>query len=288
MAIADKLMIHPSTQNLENALGDEWYRCCWLLRIPGWLTAIGSAIAVYFEPVLMSGALEAAIVLNLVLQPERWSELDVFLCRLHNLLIVPTDLLIGLYLVFRQPRPGRIRTSDGYRPFGSIYGMPSGDSLFGALIGTTVFPRNPIFGVIVLFSVAASRVVRGVHSILQVTVGLLFGIAFALLSQWKPIEMQLLFWGGSLLLPGLMYFDLTVIEDAKFGGPNNLFLWYLFGVSTVVFDIVVCAPDQVLGWMKFDRSHRQGQMVVGLVIRFVLHWRVGQLMLRPSSRKQHR
>jgi membrane-associated phospholipid phosphatase len=274
-------MASHSKKNLEHALGEEWWQCCWLLKVPEWATAIGNAVSVYFDPMIFTTLLETLIIANIGLRPPDFEAIDGFLSRLHNLLVIPMNVICGLYLVFKQRRPGRYDKSHNFRPYGSIYGMPSGDAMFAAMVGAAVFANHPLFAIFVSISVAASRVVRGFHSILQVFVGALFGVVFVLMCNEYPLEGQVAVWLAGILLPGLMLFDENVTREAKLGGPNNLYSWWLFGVSTTVFDLVVCAPAELDMFYLIDRNMK---MTVGFIVRFVMHMVVGYMINeKPKS-----
>jgi membrane-associated phospholipid phosphatase len=81
--------------------------------------------------------------------------------------------IVGLYLIFKQPRPG-MRPATG-RPHGCFYGMPSGDVMFATIIASFIFPQNRCFAILLILSTAASRVARGLHSVLQVSFGIVGG-----------------------------------------------------------------------------------------------------------------
>jgi membrane-associated phospholipid phosphatase len=268
---------------LENALGPEWYRCCWYIYTPEWLTAIGIAFATYFDPMLLTSLLESAIFINFAVHPLGFDQLDSFLSRLHNLLIIPMCGICGLYLTFKQSRPGRIKTSDGYRPMGSIYGMPSGDAMFASMVASSLFFDYPVFAVLLAISIAASRVVRGYHTIFQVTVGVALGPLFIFLANRYQIESQAVFWVACLILPTLMFVDHGVMNDVNLGGPNDLRSWFLFGSGTVFFDIVACAPQELDFAGRL--AGRGVRMAVVFVVRVFVHAAVvwmGSRKVRPE------
>eukprot|EP00013_Stygamoeba_regulata_P018929 CAMPEP_0177658200 /NCGR_PEP_ID=MMETSP0447-20121125/16668_1 /TAXON_ID=0 /ORGANISM="Stygamoeba regulata, Strain BSH-02190019" /LENGTH=307 /DNA_ID=CAMNT_0019162759 /DNA_START=399 /DNA_END=1322 /DNA_ORIENTATION=+ len=149
---------------------------------------------------------------------------------------------VALYNAFRQSRPCLCPTSSGgYARVGSMYGMPSGDAMSGAIFGAWLMDEGPIFpvgarvtGFLTMILVCVERVALGKHSIGQVTTGAAIGVLLHIYStrtpQWtiyldNVIQVVL----GFVLLfsnPALVFAD---------NDSNNLFSWLFWGFGFIVF-----------------------------------------------------
>lgn len=170
----------------------------------------------------------------------RWKLLN-FLHRLCYSLVLD----VALYAAFRQSRPCKCLQNGSLSHIGSIYGMPSGDAMAGALFGAYLFEAAPfsawgsrIVAVISVFLVCFERVVLGYHSIGQVTVGASLGIILHIYSTRAPQFMifvdavvQLVL--GAILLP----LDPALVYKPH--DTNNLMSWFLWGVSFQVFVVMM-------------------------------------------------
>ncbi|KAL9643579.1 hypothetical protein ABK040_010192 [Willaertia magna] len=146
---------------------------------------------------------------------------------------------VALYAVFRQLRPCKC-TSDGGNTFqhvGSRYGMPSGDSMAGAIFGSLIFDVAPyqgwlarIFGIVCIALVAMERAVLGYHTVAQVTVGSCIGIFLHYYSTRLP-QAMIYFDAFVQIIAGavLLQTDPSLVYERD--SMNNLFSWYVWGVS---------------------------------------------------------
>eukprot|EP00164_Ancoracysta_twista_P000505 GFYU01000673.1.p1 GENE.GFYU01000673.1~~GFYU01000673.1.p1 ORF type:complete len:348 (-),score=81.58 GFYU01000673.1:64-1107(-) len=143
----------------------------------------------------------------------------------------------ALYAVFRQHRPC---ICDGVQ-VGSIYGMPSGDAMTGAVVGMLLIMEAPYHknfsraaGALVIFLKCAERLALGAHSLGQVTSGATIGIALSLYSMNAPMYM-LFFDNFFQVLMGLIAIPLDPALDYKKGDHNNILAWFLYGVAFCIF-----------------------------------------------------
>lgn len=235
---------------------------------PGILTLIANFLLQWINPRVLAIGVTAIILVLPILQISgvRSLHLPPVLKKFyHNRLVLlnflhrigyTLILSVVLYSVFRQRRPCRC-TSDGvnFQHFGSIYGMPSGDAMSGAIFGAFLFDVAPfnktfsrIVGAIIIPLICMERVVLGYHTIAQVTVGSCLGILLHVYSTRLPqalvfVDAFLHIVVGAILLlidPALVY---------EPNSTNNLFSWFVWGVS---FEIFVVA---MLGRFYFNREN---------------------------------
>ncbi|KAJ5073709.1 hypothetical protein M0811_08546 [Anaeramoeba ignava] len=169
-----------------------------------------------------------------------------FINFIHRLCYTFT-LDIILYSIFRQRRPCKCESNgDGiYTPVGSIYGMPSGDSLTAALIGTFLIEQAPIMpiisrilGVLVFIFVMFERVILGYHSLGQVISGASLGVALHFYSTRLP--QYVTFIDNFLqLVFGAIFLRLD--PSLRFGkyDDNNLFGWLFDGYAFIIFESIL-------------------------------------------------
>lgn len=223
----------------------KWYNCCWLARAPKYVSSYGFTVRLFFNPILMSLLIENIFVILHFSDFKHKEEMRDVLVDLHHLILLPMVILIGLYTIFKQKRPGQKLVNGKYKMIGTLYGMPSGDSMYGAIICYLLYPKSPLFGVFAWLSVCCSRVLVGYHNIQQVTVGSLFGFLYIFIRNRINREMFVIFnWLLATFLPTLVFFDDNLIEVNKFE-INNLQLWTVADYSYLTFDVLYCAPEKL-------------------------------------------
>ena len=238
-----------TSSELCDAIGDRWYHCCWLIRLPAWVIALGETVGIYFNPVLLSEVCENLLLLNWILAHEYEQPFFRLLSSLHNLVVVPMVTIVGLYMMFKQRRPGMYK--DTQLPHGSLYGMPSGDAMFSSMVGTKIFAIDPLFGLAIALLVCSSRVIRGYHTILQVSIGAFIGHACVRMHQVYEAQYQAVSWVLAFVLPFLVVFDKKLRDSITPGTLYNLYSWVVCDLSVLIFDVVVCPPeplDLFKGW----------------------------------------
>ena len=236
-------MVPHSDSVICDAIGDRWYHCCWLIRLPQWAVALGETVGVYFSPVLLTEACQHLFIVNAILAANYEQRLFQLLSSLHNLIVVPMVTIVGLYLLFKQRRPGVYR--DTKLPHGSLYGMPSGDAMFSAMLGARLAASAPLFGALIPLCVAASRVARGFHTVVQVTFGAFIGCVCVAAQAAFGARFQLVSWAFALVLPMLVLFDKPLKESITPGTFYNLYSWVVCDLATLIYDVVVCAPPSI-------------------------------------------
>jgi hypothetical protein len=195
-----------------------------------------------FNPVLLQTLIDVLITLNIMISPPLHNLIHDVFASIHRIFVVPMVMIVGLYCIFRQKRPAVVIATQ--RPLGTAYGMPSGDSLFSAMIALLAFPKNPIFATLLFLSVGSSRVIRGYHTVLQVIVGWGFGALTGIAWRAGGNYFTIGNWMTSVILPILAWFDpnLKSIPEGEF---NSLTVWVLMNFGTWMFDFLVCAPKEV-------------------------------------------
>ncbi|EAY20654.1 hypothetical protein TVAG_163500 [Trichomonas vaginalis G3] len=148
--------------------------------------------------------------------------------------------IVGLYLIFKQRRP--CFDCEKGCPIGTLYGMPSGDALYGAVIGCYASKKNLLIGIITMLSVCFSRVSKGYHSVLQTIVGASIGISIYFIQIYAGYKFEIFNWLIALFLPLQALFDknLKIATPKKF---DNLHAWLFFDISTLLFDFLLCPPE---------------------------------------------
>lgn len=152
---------------------------------------------------------------------------------------------VALYALFRQSRPCKCTDNGGltFSRVGSIYGMPSGDAMSGAIFGMLVYdfaPFHPVWGKVIGLCIIPvinmERVVLGYHTVAQVTVGSLLGVVLHIWNTRMP-QWTIYLDAVVQLFLGLLLLNL---DPALVHGPNdtnNLFSWFIWGVG---FQFYVC------------------------------------------------
>jgi membrane-associated phospholipid phosphatase len=181
---------------------------------------------------------------------KRFHQLKVLTLNFLHRICYTLVLDVALYALFRQSRPCRC-TDDGGKTFahvGSIYGMPSGDAMSGALFGMLVYDYAPfhpilgrIFGLLIIPLVSLERVVLGYHSIAQVTVGSLLGVVLHVWNTRMP-QWTIFFDAIVQFTLGLILLNIDPALVFTYNDTNNLFAWFIWGVGFQVFVCWCIAP----------------------------------------------
>jgi membrane-associated phospholipid phosphatase len=251
---------------LVDAIGPEWWNCCWLTRAPKWLVALGEATAVFFNPLVMNDVVFSIALLNCVVDWPCKEALREILAICHNQMVVQMVGLIGLYVLFGQKRPGIDPVTR--KALGTPYGMPSGDAMLAGVIGAGLIYKRPVFASLVTILVCGSRVLRGYHSILQVLFGALIGVGLSLGYFFIGASFHLFCLIVSLFLPFVVYFDKSLVGHAIPQNVHNLYAWTLGGLSVLVTDVVLC-PQKEMKWFEFlTDSQRAWIAILGRLIFF--------------------
>ncbi|EKX42266.1 hypothetical protein GUITHDRAFT_164206, partial [Guillardia theta CCMP2712] len=167
---------------------------------------------------------------------------------------------VALYTVFRQSRPCTCSYNDEKaRRIGSVYGMPSGDSMMGALVGAFIWDSSSSFemtatGAFVTMAVMCERMSWGFHSLGQTMAGSALGIALHYWSTRTPLYFTIL--ESIFIVPG--GFVLLMLDPARAewsvpsvlqpGFQDNLLAWYCWGVAFQLFSaVLICRHYCSLG-----------------------------------------
>ncbi|KAL0487714.1 8 TM domain-containing transmembrane protein [Acrasis kona] len=204
---------------------------------------------------------------NLAFSLRKFNQNQLYILNFMHRVCYTLVLDVALYAAFRQSRPCRC-TVDGGKTFQHQHSIYGSDAMSGAIFAATLFDGAPynkylskIFAVIVIVLINAERVVLGYHSVAQVTVGSCLGIALHLYSTRTPqffvfIDAIVQFILGAVLLqvdPALKY---------NFDDMNNLFSWFIWGVSFQVFVVLMLLRFYAGNWSKLKYSLFSGKLFV--------------------------
>jgi membrane-associated phospholipid phosphatase len=228
-----------------------------------WAVFLGHCVGVVFDVDRITHTLDIVLTLNWLFASPYQIALHDFAATLHNVILWPMVAVVGLYLIFKQRRPG-MRHATG-QPHGSFYGMPSGDAMFAASVVGFIFPKHRWLAALVMTSVAASRVVRGLHSILQVFFGTITGCLAAFLYRRWGAPFQIATRIFSFFSPFLTFFDRRLRGTCDPGCLDNLHAWVVQDLGVIAFDILVCP----LG--GFERV-TGARIAVAWFLRIVFDW----------------
>jgi len=151
---------------------------------------------------------------------------------------------VVLYTVFRQRRPCSCSFMGGpSEQVGSVYGMPSGDSMMGALFGAWIWDTREnkllsrVGGVAIMLLVMAERISWGMHSLGQASAGAGMGIVLYYTSSRLP-QMLVVFEtaliipiGLALILADPARAEWAVPSVKSPGATGNLLAWFVWGVA---------------------------------------------------------
>jgi membrane-associated phospholipid phosphatase len=255
--------MYPKKDELVDAIDSRWWNCCWLIRLPTWPVFLGHCVGVVFDVDIILHVFDVLLTLNWLLAPPCQVALHDLIATLHNLTLWPMVAIVGLYLIFKQRRPGMRPVTK--RPHGCFYGMPSGDAMFATIVASLIFPRNRYFAILLILSIAASRVARGLHSVLQVFFGIVGGFLVVFLSRHYRATFQIVTWVFSFLSPFLTFFDRRLQGTCDPGYVYNLHSWVVMDLGILAFDILVCP----LGGIECVTGTR---IVVAWSLRIIFDW----------------
>lgn len=236
----------------ENTINDNIFNRC-LYRKPFDATVFVQEVQAWFNPVFVSQVtfvmlfLLPLLVFGKTLQAnfsQRWHFYRLLKLKLLNFLHRMTYTLVldvALYCVFRQRRPC---ICDGAQ-IGSIYGMPSGDAMGGALLGAFLIDEGPVFpllsrvfGALIIFCTCLERTMLGYHSLGQVITGASLGVLLHFYSTRAPQFMVYLDALVTVLLGFIALFADGHLHFTENDG-NNIFAWFVNGCAYVLFVVVM-------------------------------------------------
>ena len=263
---------------------EKWYNRSFLQPRGTFLYSLGKAIGEIFDPVIWAIGIEIFIILiDFSFHQDKNVEsykLLHFFQGLHHLTLPPLVTIVGLYSIFKEPRPNP--------KIGTIYGMPSGDSIFGGIVSSVGFVYTGFYSFFIVFIlVSYSRVVKGYHSILQVIVGSLLGIIIGFLyaipnnpqysiSNYFPKNFNNVFTYFNCFfaafLPLLIFFDKKSYDTSIINSYSNLHQWVIIDFTYVIFDFCFCFPDSFYySFDEFFYNHIHARLNIGLFIIFIVH-----------------
>ena len=248
----------------------KWYNCSVLVHAPKYLICFGQAIKFFFNPILIGLFTESLFIILHFGEFQHRDAIYSSLCEFHNLVLPPMVQIVGLYAIFRQPRPTLQRCQDGsYKRLGTIYGMPSGDAFYSTVISYFFIKQAPVLAVLLVFAVCFSRTIVGYHSICQVSVGTILGIILCLIRSVVSREVfQKWNWITAVFLPLIIFFDKNVETVEKYD-YDNLQIWVVVDFAYTAFDIIYCAPESMRIFPQFSDGERLA-MAVSSVLFFHL------------------
>lgn len=245
-------------------LGHKWYNRCWRQYVPDYIVHCAEAVGGFINIVFMGLYLEMIQIALYFMDFEDIDELRLIFEKIHNLLVVPLCTILGLYMIFKQRRPCGIPNTD--KTIGGAYGMPSGDSLTAACFAVAFFPFNPIASIILVLMVTFSRVCRGYHSILQVSVGTLFGILYGIGVMYGGVIFCIANWVVAAILPFNTMFDRNMKVQRKFD-PTNFTTWMFSNTGMWLYDFLTSAPKEI---DIFEKYGKQKMCIIGISITITL------------------
>lgn len=218
-----------------------WYSRCLAIGVPKYVHAFAETIHTILNPIIASLSLEVALIALNFIDIKNKEQIKDHLCHLHHHILTPMVTLVGFYAVFKQKRPC-MRKSSG-RIISTYYGMPSGDAMFATLVACALFKQVPIFALFICVATSFSRVALGYHSIIQVAVGILFGIILFTMDHLEHAFL-IMNWILAAFLPLAVFFDpkLDIVEKYDW---YNLQVWVIVDASYLVFDLFYCAPKDL-------------------------------------------
>lgn len=237
-------------ERYRDILGTNVLNFSWIRRLPHPLVVLGEFFGEIFDPVLILILIESLIITLHYLDIENKYIIKQKLVRIHHLCVMPMCGVVGLYMIFKQRRP----TYDIYteRQIGSVYGMPSGDSMFCAILACCM--SGSIYRKIIpMIIVSYSRIARGYHSLAQVFAGTLTGIALHILQSIYDDGICPYIWLFSFFSPFLVLFD-PVLKKTEPMDYYNLYGWLFIDMVSLIFDYIVVGPDEynIFSFIPFD------------------------------------
>lgn len=245
-----------------------WYNRSFLAKNGGFLYYFCLTVGQIFNPVMWAMSTEILIVIfSLIANSSKIENKELFLIPtlntlkdFHHLYLPSLTTIVGLYAIFKQRRPEP--------KIGTIYGMPSGDSLFGGIISSVsyVFTES-IWCFIIFFLISLSRVLKGYHTIGQVTFGSVLGLSIGflytipknptfMLNKYYPKNFNnnfiIINWLLAFFLPPIIFFDKNTCDPSKINPGSNLHQWVFMDAIYLVFDGIICFPDSF--YENFDST----------------------------------
>lgn len=227
-------------ERYKDILGTDIPNCSWLKRLPYPCVVVGQVIGELFNPVSILIAIEIFIVALHYLDIKNNDIIKQRFIEVHHLCVMPMCGVVGLYMIFKQRRP----TYDvqAKRQIGTLYGMPSGDSMLGAILGCYM-SENIFVRVLPMILVSYSRVARGFHSLAQVLIGTLTGVILYVLQKLYGDKLCLFIWLFSFFTPFLVLFD-PALKKTEQNDSYNLYGWLFLDLVSLSFDYCVIGPDK--------------------------------------------
>ncbi|KAJ5076068.1 hypothetical protein M0811_06930 [Anaeramoeba ignava] len=262
----------------KNQLNNNFFNKCFKQIPLGVGTIYGNMFYQYFNPVtLMTFGVVAIIVLPVIVfgtkklssnsSIKKFFRIQFVLLNFVHRLVYAFVLDVMLYTVFRQRRPCicDIEGTGEFSPVGSIYGMPSGDSMTGGLLGSFLFDEaiyfpilSRIVGVVILILAMIERVTLGFHSVGQVVTGGSLGVALYFYSTRVPQYWTLIFDSVFQLVAAIPLLKADSALTYQKDDPNNMYCWILQGFSYLIFDVLVFVITYYhLGWSFLKKSYRK-------------------------------
>ncbi|KAJ6250510.1 hypothetical protein M0813_15996 [Anaeramoeba flamelloides] len=154
--------------------------------------------------------------------------------------------VVALYEVFRQSRPCScdIYGTGDFSQVGSKYGMPSGDCLFGALIGWFIVDTKPfrkipswVIGIGFIIFKIFERLVLGYHSVGQTISGTAVGSLLYFYSTRVPQYMTYI---DNLIMIVLTPILIRIDHTSKYeiNDGDNMFAWSFWGACYLIFESI--------------------------------------------------
>jgi membrane-associated phospholipid phosphatase len=224
-----------------------WYDRCWLVDGPRPLTVLAQALRFVFDPILVVLSCEILLVLFHFTEFTNKPQIQSHLATAHHFLLPSMVTVVGLFVIFKQRRPGLQRRPDGtLAPLGTFYGMPSGDAFMFATVASALWASGRKFaGGLVAVLVSFERVFLGLHDVRQVMAGVAFGVAtYAAFAVGNRLLTVIVNWVLALFLPLLVFLD-PALADVEIGDFSNLQGWVIVDMGYVWFDFVYCAPREL-------------------------------------------
>lgn len=253
-------------------LGHKWYNRCWRSYSPDILIHCAEVVGIFINILYLGLFTEVIQIALYFMSFDNIDELQIIFEKIHNLFVVPLCTILGLYMIFKQRRPcGMPANKDDtnietMKTIGSIYGMPSGDSLTSGCFAVALYSYSPIMACVLLVIVPFSRIIRGFHSILQVFVGTLFGIIYGICIIYGGIKFCIINWVLGATLPFLTLFDKNMKHQRKYD-PNNFVSWMFSNIGMCIFDFLTSAPR---GSDPFEQYGKQKMSIIAIIITTIL------------------
>ncbi|OHT00417.1 PAP2 superfamily protein [Tritrichomonas foetus] len=264
----------PHKSEYYNAIGDQWHSRCWLLHSPTWLVDLGKTFGRFIDILYLGDFLQFVIFVVNFCNFTHQSEIESVLYHAHNLFLVPLGTILGLYLIFKQPRPGKSRKTG--KQIGALYGMPSGDSFASASFGASFMKICFPLGLFLAISIPFSRIVRGYHTIPQAAVGSTLGIFYTIGINSLGNSFYFVNWVLAAVLPFLVVFDPQCAVQTK-GDIYNFHSWLFSNSVFCFYDYFVCSPESIRPFPEIDKHSRVliGYLVVvvGKILEYYVQYK---------------